>query len=256
MVISHDFDWVQLFVDIVYLTLMTALTSAFAAILGQGGGLLLMGILAGFVPAPALIAVHAVVQASSNGSRAYLAHKHINWPVILPVAVGIVLGASLILPFIPLLNWQWMQAVIALYILWLTWGHLLNRPNSPKLSTKSGIPFIKLGFLQGSLGMTLGATGPLGNALLLSKGLNKESIVASNAVIMLLSHLIKIIFFSVMGVQLLNHAQLLLFLCIAATAGSFVGNYFRKKIPENIFFPVFKGLLTLLAIRMFLLAFY
>ena len=244
------------FVDIVYLTLMTTLTSAFAAILGQGGGLLLMGILAGFVPAPALIAVHAVVQASSNGSRAYLAHKHINWPIILPVAVGIVLGASLILPFVPVLNWQWMQGIIALYILWLTWGHLLNLPKSSTTGLTPGLPFIKLGFLQGGLGMALGATGPLGNALLLSKGLNKESIVASNAVIMLLSHLIKILFFSVMGIQLLDHAQLLLFLCIAATVGSFVGSYFRKNVPERIFFPVFKGLLTLLAIRMFLLAFY
>jgi len=112
-----------------------------------------------------------------------------------------------------------------------------------------------LGFLQGSLGMALGATGPLGNALLFSKGLNKESIVASNAVIMLLSHLIKILFFTLMGVQLLNQTQLLLFLCIAATAGSFVGTYLRKKVPEKIFFPIFKGLLTLLAIRMFLLSF-
>jgi len=235
---------------------MTVLTSAFAAILGQGGGLLLMGILAGFVPAPALIAVHAVVQASSNGSRAFLAQRDIKWPLILPVAVGIVLGASLVLPFISIVNWQWMQAVIALYILWLTWGQRLNLPKIFNTNSKPGLPFIKLGFLQGSLGMALGATGPLGNALLLSKGLNKESIVASNAVIMLLSHLIKILFFSLMGVQLLNHALLLLFLCIAATAGSFVGTYLRKKFPEEIFFPIFKGLLTLLAIRMFLLAFY
>ncbi len=239
-----------------FLILFTALTSAFAAVLGQGGGLLLMGVLAGFIPAPVLISAHAVVQASSNGSRAYLARQNINWPIILPVTIGIILGAMTILPFIPLFNWQWMQGVIALYILWLTWGQKLFLPSALKINFKRGNPFIKLGFLQGSLGMSLGATGPLGNALLLSKGLGKEDIVANNAVIMLLSHLVKILFFSLMGVQLWHYAELLSYLCLAAIFGSYAGSFFRKKMSEKIFFPLFKILLTTLAIRMLILAFY
>ncbi len=238
------------------LILFTAFTSAFAAILGQGGGLLLMGVLAGFMPAPVLISAHAVVQASSNGSRAFLARQSINWAIITPVTFGIIIGAVIIMPFIPVLNWHWMQGIIALYIIWLTWGQKISLPSALKVNLKHGNAFIKLGFLQGSLGMALGATGPLGNALLLSKGLNKEAIVASNAVIMLLSHLVKIFFFSLMGVQLWHYAELLSYLCLAAILGSYVGSFFRKKLPEKIFFPLFKILLTGLAIRMLVLAFY
>ncbi len=240
--------------DLYLLAFFTLLTSTFAAIMGQGGGLILMGILAGSVPAPALIGIHGFIQASSNGSRAYLARKDINWSIILPVSAGIVLGAAFILPFIPLLNWQWMQGVIALYILWVTWGHLLSSPDRRVWKFKRRHPFIKLGLLQGSLGMALGATGPLGNALLLKKGLSKDAIIASNAIIMLISHLVKIIFFSLMGVQLIAHANLVITLSLAAIVGSYLGSFFRQSLPERIFFPLFKALLTLLALRMLALA--
>lgn len=240
--------------DLYLLASITLLTSTFAAIMGQGGGLMLMGVLAGAVPANALIAIHGVIQASSNGSRAYLARGDINWTIILPVSAGIVLGAALILPFIPLLNWRWMQGVIALYILWLTWGHLLPSPNLKISKNKNRHPFLKLGLLQGSLGMALGATGPLGNALLLKKGLGKEAIIASNAFIMLASHVVKAVFFSLLGIQLLAHAKLLITLSLAAIAGSYIGNFFRQSLPEKVFFPLFKILLTLLALRMLALA--
>ena len=240
--------------DIHLLAIITLLTSAFAAIMGQGGGLMLMGVLAGSVPPTSLIAVHGIIQASSNASRAFIAKKHINWPVLLPIALGIFLGAALIMPLISVFNWQWMQGVIALYILWLTWGHLLPKFGLHVLKLKSRQPLFKLGLLQGGLGMALGATGPLGNALLLKLGLKKEAIISTNAVIMLLSHLVKIIFFTAMGVQLVKHAELLIYLSLAAIAGSYLGSFFRQRLPEYIFLPLFKVTLTLLAIRMLVLA--
>ena len=244
----------ELTLDILFLASITLLTSAFAAIMGQGGGIMLIAVLAGAVPSASLIAVHGVIQACSNGSRAFLAKKEIDWPIILPVTLGILLGAALISPIIPLLNWQWMQGFIALYILWLTWGHLLPTPKIQLMNIKSRHPYLKLGLLQGSFGMALGATGPLGNALLLKKGLSKDSIIANNALIMFISHVAKILFFSLLGVQLLNHLELLICLSLAAIAGSYLGNHFRKSLPEHLFFPLFKLLLTLLALRMLILA--
>ena len=241
--------------DIYLLALITLFTSTFAAIMGQGGGLMLMGVLAGSVPTSSLIAVHGIIQASSNGSRAVIAKKHIHWPILVPIALGILLGAVFIVPLIPVLNWQWMQGVIAFYILWLTWGHLLPKQGWNLLKTKSSQALFKLGLLQGGLGMALGATGPLGNALLLNMGLKKEAIIATNALVMFLSHLVKVIFFSAMGVQLIQHTQLLIWLSVAAIAGSYLGSFFRQRLPESIFLPLFKAVLTLLAIRMLILAF-
>ena len=215
---------------------------------------MLMGVLAGSVPPASLIAVHGIIQASSNASRAFIAKHYINWHVLLPVSMGIILGAALIMPFVKIFNWQWMQGIIALYILWLTWGYLVPKLGLPLLKVKSRQPLFKLGLLQGSLGMGLGATGPLGNALLLNLKLKKEAIIATNAAIMLLSHLVKIIFFTAMGVQLAKHAELLIYLSLAAIAGSYLGSFFRQRLPEKIFLPLFKLTLTLLALRMLFLA--
>lgn len=228
----------------IFLTIAAFFCSLLAAILGQGGGLILMTILAGHFPAHALIPIHATIQASSNGSRAFMGIPHIKWPIILPVIVGTIIGALIITPFIPSINWQWLQGIIALFILWMTWGKSLALSNKFKRALTS------LGLLQGALGMALGATGPLGNALLLKYGLNKHELVASNAVIMFSSHVIKILLFSLVGTQLIHFWQSILILCIASILGSVIGSPLRHKLPERIFFPLFKIVLTLLALRM------
>lgn len=60
------------------IALITFATSAFAAILGQGGGLMLMGVLSTTIPAAILIPFHGTVQAASNGSRAFFAFRKVN----------------------------------------------------------------------------------------------------------------------------------------------------------------------------------
>lgn len=227
----------------------TLITSVFTAVLGQGGGLMLMGVLAQFIPPTALIPVHAVIQAASNSSRAALSLKNINWSIITPILVGVIIGGALVSPFIAHINWDWMQLIIGLYILWSVWGKELKLKKNIQMSLGS------LGFVQGSLGVLLGATGPLGNAILLAKGLNREQIIASNAVIMFSSHITKLIIFLMIGVVLSPYVYLLGLLSLAAILGSFIGSLLRPKIPEALFFRIFKITLSLLAFRMLYLGF-
>ncbi len=229
-----------------FLTIATIGTSGLAAVLGQGGGLILFAILAMYIEPPLLIALHAVIQTVSNGSRAALATPHIQWPIIRPILIGVILGALVMVPVINEINWQWMTPVMGIYILYMTWGAGIKLPftlPSPLLST---------GIAQGSLGMALGATGPLTNALLLAKGLNKDSIVASNAVIMSISHIMKILLFSVLGIALVDHLLIIISLSLAAILGSFIGNHLRSKLPEHHFKILFKVILSLLAFRLVL----
>ena len=223
-----------------FLGIFTLLTSGFPAVLGQGGGLMLMGVLATVIPPNAIIPFHGIIQAASNGSRAFLALKHIQWNIILPIVLGTIFGALFVSPLINFINWQWMQILIGLFILWSVWGKGISL----------SIPAPILGLVQGSLGVLLGATGPLGNAYLLKKGLDKHGIIASNAVIMFTSHLIKVFVFFMIGVQLQEYWLLILWLSAAAIIGSFIGNHLRDKLNDKIFFTLFKALLTLLAINM------
>ncbi|MGR6873706.1 TSUP family transporter [Pseudomonas sp. HK3] len=230
--------------DMSLLTIAAILTSGIAAILGQGGGIMLFALLAIYIDPPLLIAFHAVIQLSSNASRAAFAIPHINWHVISPILFGTLIGAILITPFISTANWNWMQPIIGVYILFLTWGKGISMPFSlPK-------PMLSMGILQGSLGMALGATGPLGNAILLAKGLSKNAIVASNAVIMSTSHASKVILFGLVGVSVLPAIEPIIFLSIAAIIGSYLGSKLRGFLPERLFSTLFKAILTLLALRM------
>lgn len=231
------------------LFISTLITSAFTAVLGQGGGLMLMGVLAQVLPAASLIPIHAVIQTASNASRAMLSLKDINWTIITPILMGILLGALVVTPFIQHINWDGMQLLIGLFILWAVWGNGLT------LTNKLPFPLTSLGIAQGSLGVLLGATGPLGSAILLAKGLNREKLIASNAVIMLASHAIKIAVFVLMGVALSHYTLLLVSLSMAAILGSYVGKRLRPKLSERLFFKLFRISLTLLALRMLYLGF-
>jgi uncharacterized membrane protein YfcA len=190
-----------------------------------------------------------VIQGASNSSRALLSIKEIDWKIISPILVGIVLGALLVSPFIETINWDWMQIFIALFILWTVWGKGL------KLNKRLPFALTTLGIFQGSLGLLLGATGPLGNAILLAKGLNRERLIASNAVIMFASHAVKIIVFLILGTVLSQYMSLLMALSVAAILGSYFGKLLRPILPEALFFKIFKLSLTLLALRMLYLGF-
>ena len=230
------------------LILSTFITSAFTAVLGQGGGLLLMGVLAQVIPAAVLIPIHAVIQAASNSSRALLSLRDINWTIITPILIGIVIGAAIVTPFIQHINWEWMQLVIGVFILWTVWGKGI------KLSKHLPFALSSLGIIQGSLGVLLGATGPLGSAILMAKGLNRDQLIASNAVIMFVSHGIKIVVFVMVGVALSQYITQLIVLSLAAVIGSYIGNILRPKLPEALFFKIFKISLTMLALRMIYLS--
>ena len=220
------------------------LTSAIAGVIGQGGGLMLFALLAVYLDAPILIVFHGAVQLSSNASRAVFAMPFINWRLISPIILGTVLGAALITPLLTLFNWQWMKALMGCYILYMVWGSGLSGP------VKIPKPMLSLGLIQGSLGMILGATGPLGNALLFAKGLKKDAIIANNAVIMSVSHCAKIILFGFLGVNLWQDLGLVSLFCVAAILGSYVGNNIRGHLAEKSFRRFFKLILTLMALRM------
>jgi len=231
--------------DILILFFSTFLTSVFTGVLGQGGGLILFAVLAVYIELPLLIAFHGIIQIFSNASRAYFALPHIKWPIIQPILIGTIIGAILITPLIKGANWSWLEPVIGLFILQQVWFKLPIPIAFPK-------PLFSAGILQGTLGMIFGATGPLANTLLFKQGLSKDQIVASNAVIMTTSHVIKVILFLFIGVSIIEQIWMLAILGVLAIAGSKFGTIIRGKVPEDTFMTIFKWTLTLLALRMLL----
>ncbi|MDO4223348.1 MAG: sulfite exporter TauE/SafE family protein, partial [Acinetobacter sp.] len=100
----------------ILLGLANFLTSAMTAITGLGGGMLLIGLMPLFVPAAAIIPVHAVTQLVSNGSRAWFGRKYIQTEHLAAFIFGSLLGMGLFGTFIQWLELQWIPFFIGLYI--------------------------------------------------------------------------------------------------------------------------------------------
>ena len=77
------------------LPLFAVITSIISAIIGMGGGILLLAIMTFFLPIQIAIPIHGIVQLISNSSRVYLLRKHIKWNYFKYFVIGLPIGATL-----------------------------------------------------------------------------------------------------------------------------------------------------------------
>ena len=78
----------------VLLIISSFFTSMVSAIIGMGGGIMLISIMGPFFPPNILIPIHGIIQFGSNTSRSLAFRQFINWKMVLPFILGTVLGAA------------------------------------------------------------------------------------------------------------------------------------------------------------------
>jgi uncharacterized membrane protein YfcA len=225
------------------------LTSCLTAVIGMGGGVLLITLMPGLVPAGAIIPIHACTQLASNLSRAAFGWRHIDPAIIPAFVVGAVLGAWLGGEIYGTLDLHWLPAIIGVLILVFTWVPL------PALRGGGQFALAALGLYQTGLGMLAGATGPLGAAVLMQRNKQRDWLVVNTAVYMTLNHLLRVVAFAAIGFSLAPWWQLVVAMVIAGIVGSWVGTRLRPRVPQLNFQRWFRVLVSLLAARMIALPF-
>ncbi len=220
------------------------LTSCLAGIMGMGGGVLLIALMPGLVPAATIIPIHALTQLASNLSRAAFGWREIDLRLIPAFTLGAVAGAWLGGEIYASLDLHWLPAVIGGLILVFTWLPM------PRVSGGGQFALALLGFYQTGLGMLAGATGPLGAAVLLRRNTGRDWLVVNTAVYMSLNHFLRYVAFAALGFSLAPWWQLVLGMALAGIAGSWVGTRLRHHLPEAHFHRWFRLLVTALALRM------
>jgi uncharacterized membrane protein YfcA len=219
-------------------------TSCIAGIMGMGGGILLIALMPGLIPAAAILPLHAATQLASNVSRAGFGVKHIDWRIIPAFTVGALAGVLLGGQIYQSLDMRWLPALIGVFILIFTWLPL------PKLGGGGQLALVLLGLYQTGLGMLAGATGPVGAAVLLRRNTERDWLVVNTALYMSLNHLMRVIAFAVIGFSFAQWWLLLLGMVIAGICGSWVGTKLRPRVPQLNFERLFRLLVSLLALRM------
>ena len=68
-------------------------SSTLTAVLGVGGGMLLISVMAVAMPPAAIVPIHGVAQLASNASRGIFALKEISWQIVWPFLAGCVFGS-------------------------------------------------------------------------------------------------------------------------------------------------------------------
>lgn len=223
-------------------------TSTLTAVVGLGGGLLLLAVMAIMLPPIAVIPLHGMVQLCSNLTRAWFGRSELVTSLLVPFIVGVILGGICGLPVLQSFPATALPIPLGLFILLLTW--LPQGPATLRLPGK----FFSLGLVNGFITLFVGATGPLNMPILLRHGLTGNQAIATMAALMTIVHLVKIAIFGLIGFAFSSYLPLMAGMVVSVTAGSWVGTQVRRRTPGTFLRSVIKLLLTALALRMIWMA--
>lgn len=243
--------------EIFILILAAFITSSISAILGMGGGIILLAIMAIIIPeGSTAIALHGIIQLTSNLTRSFVFRKYIKKNIIFQYFPGALIGLiiSSIAIFILIyffditsansIKFDFLKPMIGIFIFWFLFGKRYK-------STEQNPHFFKVGLISGLTTVFIGATGPLIAPFFLKGKLNKQNIIANKAVCQAISHLGKIpLFIIFFNFNYFNEIKLLIPLTISVFIGTNLGKHILKFIPEDSFKKLFKVLLTIIASKL------
>ena len=157
---------------------------------------------------------------------------------------GSIVGGTIAAGIVRELNLEYTPLFIAAYILFTVWGP------APKFNKLQRGEFVIIGVVQTGLSMLVGATGPMGQAALMARGLQRDALVVSGALMTTFTHLTKVLLFALLGFSFVSYWQLIAGMSAAVILGALLGTQIRYKVPEALFRRILKWALTLLALRM------
>ncbi|MBW8016170.1 MAG: sulfite exporter TauE/SafE family protein [Planctomycetes bacterium] len=230
------------------LTAAAVVCSVISGMTGMGGGTILLAIIASMVPTEFVVPLHGTVQLISNSTRLALFFKHIRWKIIVFFLIGIVPGAIFGISIFKMLDKNIIKLLMGIFILAVTWI-----PKSRTERTSSFALFLPIGFVSGLIGIFFGAIGPFIAPFFMRKDIIKEQLVATKAACQAISHVIKIILFGFIGINVFANWQLLIALGIAVILGTMIGKKLLGKLSDKTFKRIFKILLTIIAFRIVIL---
>jgi uncharacterized membrane protein YfcA len=216
-------------------------TSFITAAFGIGGGGVMLAILASLVPPAALIPVHGLVQLGSNAGRAAIMFRHRDQGVLVPFAVGSVVGVALGGSVVVQLPPDILRIGIGVFILWSV------AANPPAFMRRSAA--IAGGF-SSFLTMFFGGTGPFVAAYVKTMGFTRMTYVATHALLMTVQHLMKTIVFGFLGFAFGQWMPLIAAMIGSGFLGTVAGRQVLVRIDEKRFKLALNAILIALALRL------
>jgi len=137
------------------------------------------------------------------------------------------------------------KVIIGVLVLFATW-----RPKEGSVDWGEARSFAAVGAIAGTLGVVVGATGPLIAPFFLREGWAKEDIIATKAACQVFVHTQKIIAFGVVGFSFSEELPYVLPLAVAVVLGTWCGKKVLAHLSEARFRFIYRLVLSVLALRL------
>lgn len=219
--------------------------SVFNASIGPTGGMSL-AMIASLLPPAAVIPIHGAVESAASGFRTVTSLKHIQWRIPLVFGAGSITGGLCGASVSVNLPHDALQIVIALFILYGVWGP------KPAVDKKGPWRLPLLGVVCGFASMLGAAVGALIIAYVGRAIPDRRGVIATQSACVTFIHAFKMIAFGILGFAFAPYAELIAMMIAGTFAGSIVGRLLLDRMNETLFRRLFKGVVTVLAIRMIL----
>lgn len=177
-------------------------------LVGGGSPLILIPLVTLLLGAPSVAPVLTIGSVLGNVQRIALLWKHIDWSLTLWQIPGVVVGSVLGAYAFTQVDAEGLQIFVAIALIYMVLHSLLKDRIATLLSHFTELPtfefkawhFLPLGCFNAIASGLVGSTGPLMNPAYLSYGLEKERMVATRSASLTLTHVIKIIAYTALGV--------------------------------------------------------
>jgi uncharacterized membrane protein YfcA len=181
------------------LLVVVLVTATVSGVFGMAGGLMLMGALTLAMPVSAAMVTHGAVQFVSNGWRAFLHRKHIDWRIILYYGAGSAVAAGLLalVTYQPTKAWVFLLLGLVPGLAWIPKGRFNLDAAKPAHAVGCGLTVTGLNVIAG-------VSGPLLDVFFVRTALTRHQIVATKAATQAFSHTVKMVFY---GAPMLGAAQ-------------------------------------------------
>mgnify|MGYP001794196845 CR=1 FL=1 len=207
-------------------------------LVGCGCPLILIPLVTLLLGAPAVAPVLTIGSVLGNVQRITLLWKHIDWSITLWQVPGVVLGSVLGAYAFTQVDAEGLQVFVAIALIYMVLHALLKDRITAFIEHFAKLPtfefqawhFLPLGFCNAVASGLVGSTGPLLNPAYLSYGLEKERMVATRSASLTLTHIIKIIAYTALGV--LNSGLIGYGLVIGCAA--LPANWLGRKVLEKM----------------------
>tara|TARA_B100000029_G_scaffold482456_2_gene532491 strand:- start:54 stop:806 length:753 start_codon:yes stop_codon:yes gene_type:complete len=226
------------------LIILSFFTSVLTSVASIGGGITLISVMAILLPPFIVLPVHGVVQLGSNGGRMWLMRKHIDKRITILFGLGALVGVAIATRIFVTLSTQTLQLLLGAFILFSVWTPTFKPSNLPD----KAYPIV--GMVATFCTMFVGAVGPFVASFLSLERLQRHGVVATLSACATIQHTLKIFAFGYLGFQFKDWLVVMGAMVVMGFAGTWVGNRVLDKVPDQLFQWLFRGVVTVLAIKL------